>query len=178
MTTGVPTFQSVRKQPAPFVSTTVRQPSAKAVRTPCTTACTPRPSYKCVRPVSSSTGVVPMRMDFSAPPCPRAVGFLKPGISATSNVSTGVVDIASSAGTDSAQPDPSTTSTSCSAGNAARMTEAALSASAKASCTAFSITQCYAGVSPLLVFACTVVCHDHHNDFVINASTRRPLSSS
>ena len=68
MTTGVPTFQLVRKQPAPLVSKTVRQPSANAVRTPCTTAWTPRPSYKCVRPVSSSTGVVPMQMDFSAPP--------------------------------------------------------------------------------------------------------------
>ena len=42
--TGVPGAQSGFSPPQPLVSTMVRQPAAAAVRTPCTTAATPRPS--------------------------------------------------------------------------------------------------------------------------------------
>ena len=44
ISTGVPGVQSGFSPPHPFVSTIVRQPAAAAVRTPCTTASTPRPS--------------------------------------------------------------------------------------------------------------------------------------
>ena len=44
MSTGVPGVQPSFRPPQPLVSTAVRQPAAAAVRTPCTTAATPRPS--------------------------------------------------------------------------------------------------------------------------------------
>ena len=42
--TGVPGVQVSFSPPQPLVSTMTRQPAAAAVRTPCTTARTPRPS--------------------------------------------------------------------------------------------------------------------------------------
>ena len=44
ISTGVPGAHDSRSPPQPFVMTTARQPAAAAVRMPCTTARTPRPS--------------------------------------------------------------------------------------------------------------------------------------
>ena len=44
MSTGVPGVQAGLRPPQPLVSTMARQPAAAAVRTPCATASTPRPS--------------------------------------------------------------------------------------------------------------------------------------
>ena len=49
ISTGVPGPQAGSRPPHPLVRTTVVAPVAAAVRTPCTTRRTPRPSYRCVR---------------------------------------------------------------------------------------------------------------------------------
>ena len=51
ISTGVPGAQSGFSPPQPLVSTRSWAPAAAAVRTPWTTAATPRPSYRWVRPV-------------------------------------------------------------------------------------------------------------------------------
>ena len=81
-----------RMPPAALVSTTVRQPAAAAVRTPCATGPTPCPSYRWVRPSSTSTRRSPTRTERIVPPCPSTVGGTKPGSSAIGELALGRAD--------------------------------------------------------------------------------------
>ena len=110
MSTGWPGEKVGRRPPHPLVSTTVRAPAATAVRTPCTTAATPRPSYRWVRPRKTSARVEsPTRTDRSVPACPSTAAAWKPGSSVTGSSAT-VSPSSSAAGT---QPEPITRATSC-----------------------------------------------------------------
>ena len=120
---GSPIVQSSRNTPAPFVSTATRHPSAAAARTPCTTGATPWPSYRCVRPVSTSTRDAPIVIDTASPPCPSADGFLNPGTSLSGQRSP-----SPSMPTASAQPEPSTATTWCSPPKRERRSSAARAA--------------------------------------------------
>src|ERR1700733_13693257 len=62
ISTGCPTAYAGLTPPAALVSTTVRQPAAIAVRTPCTTVCGAYPSYMCTRPRNSSIRWLPCFM--------------------------------------------------------------------------------------------------------------------
>ena len=98
-----------RMPPAALVSTTVRQPAAAAVRTPCTTgvdavALVEVGAAEQHQHVRSPTGT-----DRIVPPCPATAGGTKPGSSAI-GISAAGAPMTSAAGR---QPEPSTTATSC-----------------------------------------------------------------
>src|SRR5690625_260696 len=111
MSTGVPGDHDGSSPPHPFVSTIARQPAAAAVRTACTTAPTPRPSYKWVRPRKTSRRRSPNRIERTVPPWPATAGAAKPGRSAVGS-SAADSPSASAAGS---QPDPMTRAMSWSA---------------------------------------------------------------
>ena len=79
------------------------------MRTPCTTAATPRPSYRWVRPRNTSTRLPSASTDRTRPAWPSTAGGAKPGSSVTGR-SWLASPSTSAAGT---QPEPSTTATSC-----------------------------------------------------------------
>ena len=98
ISTGSPGVMPSRSPPAALVSTTSRAPAATAVRTPCATAPTPRPSYRWVRPSSTSARLSPIGIDLIRPECPATTGGENPGSAATS-MSAVAVPSRSAAGT-------------------------------------------------------------------------------
>ena len=114
--------------PAALVSTTVRQPAATAVRTPCTTAAGDSPSYRWTRPRNTRTRTVPAVTERTVGACPGTVEAGNPPSSA-SGISVCAAPIASAAGD---QPEPRTTAASCGPARAVRRSALA-SAAAKGS---------------------------------------------
>ena len=79
ISTGSPGAIPCRRPPAALVSTTILAPAATAVRMLCTTAATPRPSYRWVRPSSTSARLSPIGIDRIRPEWPATVGRRETG---------------------------------------------------------------------------------------------------
>ena len=127
-TTGSPTDMPSRIPPAALVSTTVRQPAAAAVRTPCATRRRRGPRRGgCGRAAPARCGRRRARSG-RVPPCPATTGRTNPGRSAIASSWAGG-PMTSAAGR---HPEPSTTATSCAATPVAWVIAAAAAAGADA----------------------------------------------